>query len=83
MPKLSTIPDPEFLANPTPGQILLEHFLKPLPLRQTALAGKLVLGKRAITAEPGVFLGLQAGYGLMARRRELGGDLELIEPRAA
>ena len=31
----------------------------------------------------GFFLGLQADYDLMARRRELGGDLELIEPRAA
>jgi plasmid maintenance system antidote protein VapI len=32
---------------------------------------------------PGFFLGLQADYDLIARRRELGGDLELIEPRAA
>jgi plasmid maintenance system antidote protein VapI len=31
----------------------------------------------------GFLLGLQAEYDLMARRRELGGDLELIEPRAA
>jgi hypothetical protein len=32
---------------------------------------------------PGFFLGLQADHDLMARRRELGADLELIEPRAA
>jgi antitoxin HigA-1 len=31
----------------------------------------------------GLFLGLQADYDVMARRRELGGDLELIVPRAA
>ena len=105
MSKLSTITDPELLANPTPGEILLEDFLEPLALSQTSLAGKLrvssgrineiVIGKRAITADThlrltryfgrtsGFFLGLQADYDLMARRRELGGDLELIEPRAA
>jgi len=105
MSKLSTITDPELLANPTPGEILLEDFLEPLALSQTSLAGKLrvssgrineiIIGKRAITAEtdlrltryfgltPGCFLGLQTDYDLTARRRELGGDLELIEPRAA
>jgi hypothetical protein len=53
------------------------------------------IGKRAITADTdlrltryfgrttGFFLRLQADYDLMARRRELGDDLELIEPRAA
>jgi addiction module HigA family antidote len=56
---------------------------------------EIVLGKRAITAgadrrltryfglTPGFFLGLQADHDLMARRRELGAALELIEPRAA
>jgi addiction module HigA family antidote len=103
MSKLSTITDREFLANPTPGEILLEDFLEPLALSQIALAGKLrvsprhineiVISKRAITADTdlrltrygtsGFFLGLQADYDLMARRRELGGDLELIEPGAA
>ena len=54
-----------------------------------------MLGKRAVTADtdlrltryfgltPGFFLGLQADHDLMARRRELGAALELIEPRAA
>ena len=31
----------------------------------------------------GFFLGLQADYDLMERRRELGDDLQAIEPRAA
>jgi antitoxin HigA-1 len=97
MSKLSTITDPEFLADPTPGEILPEDFLEPLALSQTALADKLrvsprrineiVIGKRAIPRyfgrTSGFFRGLQADYDLMARRRELGGDLELIEPRAA
>jgi urease subunit alpha len=105
MSKSPTILDPEWLPNPTPGEILLEEFLRPLALSQTALAKRLhvpprrineiVLGKRAITADtdlrltryfrltPGFFLGLQADHDLMARRRELGGDLDRIEPRAA
>jgi antitoxin HigA-1 len=56
---------------------------------------EIVLGKRAITADtdlrltryfglpPGFFLGLQADYDLMERRRQLGDALELIAPRAA
>lgn len=51
----------ELLANPSPGEILLEEFLKPMSLSQTALAraigvpprriNEIVLGKRAITAD--------------------------------
>ena len=56
---------------------------------------EIVLGKRAITADTdlrlaryfgmseGFFLGLQADYDLMERRRAIGPDLVLIEPRAA
>jgi addiction module HigA family antidote len=56
---------------------------------------EIVLGKRSVTADTdlrltryfgltaGFFLGLQADHDLMARRRELGDDLEAIEPRAA
>ena len=56
---------------------------------------EIVLGKRAITADTdlrlaryfglsdGFFLGLQADYDLMERRREIGGVLESIAPRAA
>ena len=105
MSKSPVITDPEWLANPTPGEILSEEFLKPLSLSQTALAralhvpprriNEIVLGKRAITADtdlrltryfglsPGFFIGLQTDHDLMARRRELGADLESIAPRAA
>ena len=49
------------LPNPSPGEILLEEFLKPMKLSQNALAhaigvaprriNEIVLGKRAITAD--------------------------------
>ena len=105
MSKSSTITDPDWLPNPTPGQILLEEFLRPLGLSQSALGralrvpprrvNEIVLGKRAITADtdlrliryfgltPGFFLGLQADYDLMQRRRQIGNDLERIVPHAA
>ena len=56
---------------------------------------ELVLGKRAVTADSdlrlaryfgvseGFFLGLQADYDLMQRRRQIAGELETIEPHAA
>jgi addiction module HigA family antidote len=56
---------------------------------------EIVLGKRAITAgtdlrlgryfnlSEGFFLGLQADYDLLQRRRELGEELQRIQPRAA
>ena len=56
---------------------------------------EIVLGKRAVTADTdlwlaryfglseGFFLGLQADYDLMERRREIAGDLKKIDPRAA
>jgi antitoxin HigA-1 len=56
---------------------------------------EIVLGKRAVTADTdlrlaryfglseGFFLGLQADYDLMQRRREIGSQLDGIEPRAA
>jgi addiction module HigA family antidote len=97
--------DLELLPNPTPGEILLEEFLKPLALSQNALAralhvsprriNEIVLGKRAISADTdlrlaryfgvsdGFFLGLQADCDLMERRRQIGPDLDAIEPRAA
>jgi addiction module HigA family antidote len=93
------------LHNPHPGEILMEDFLKPMALSQTALAGaidvaprrinEIVLGKRAITADTdlrlaryfgvseGFFLGLQADYELMQRRRQIGDQLKAIRPRAA
>jgi addiction module HigA family antidote len=56
---------------------------------------EIVLGRRAVTADTdlrlsryfglseGVFLGLQADYDLMERRRQIAGDLAAIQPRAA
>ena len=56
---------------------------------------EIVLGKRTVTADTdlrlaryfglseGVFLGLQADYDLMERRREIDKDLRSISPRAA
>jgi antitoxin HigA-1 len=51
----------DLLGNPNPGEILLEEFLKPMQLSQTALAraigvpprriNEIVLGKRAVTAD--------------------------------
>ena len=51
----------EQLPNPHPGEVLLEEFLRPMGLSQTALAraigvpprriNEIVLGKRAITAD--------------------------------
>ena len=69
--------------NPHPGEILLDEFLKPMDLSQTALAraigvpprriNEIVLGKRAITADTDLRLGryfnLHAGFflGLQAQ----------------
>ena len=56
---------------------------------------ELVLGKRSVTADTdlrlaryfgvseGFFLGLQAGYDLMERCREIEAELKRITPRAA
>jgi addiction module HigA family antidote len=56
---------------------------------------EIVLGKRGITADTdlrltryfglseGYFLGLQADFDLMQRRREIGAELAAIAPRAA
>jgi antitoxin HigA-1 len=61
----------ELLHNPHPGEILLEEFLKPLDLSQTAVAraigvpprriNEIVLGKRAITADTDLRLGRYFG----------------------
>lgn len=102
-PKSSTTTS--LLPNPRPGEILMEDFLKPMALSQTALANaigvpprrinEIVLGKRAVTADTdlrlaryfgvseGFFLGLQADYELMQRRRQIGDKLKTIRPCAA
>ena len=65
-----------FLPNPHPGEILLEEFLKPMALSQTALAraiavpprriNEIVLGKRAVTADTDLrlarYFGLSDGF---------------------
>lgn len=64
------------LPNPSPGEILLEEFLKPMELSQSALAravrvsprriNEIVLGKRAITADTDLrlarYFGLSEGF---------------------
>jgi addiction module HigA family antidote len=64
------------LANPHPGEILMEEFLKPMSLSQTALANaidvpprrinEIVLGKRAITADTDLrlarYFGMSEGF---------------------
>jgi addiction module HigA family antidote len=90
MSKSSTITDVEYLPNPTPGEILLEDFLRPLGLSQTALAvavrvpprriNEIVLGKRAVSADTDLRLARYFGLsdGVFVR---LQADYELMERR--
>jgi addiction module HigA family antidote len=78
------------LKNPTPGDVLLEEFLLPLAMSQTALANaigvpprrinEIVLGKRAVTADTDLRLarywGLSEGFWL-----SLQADHDLMEKR--
>jgi len=80
----------ELLPNPHPGEILLEEFLKPMLLSQTALANaihvpprrinEIVLGKRAVTADTDLrlarYFGLSEGFFL-----RLQADYELMARR--
>ena len=64
------------LPNPTPGEILLEEFLKPMGLSQNSLArsihvsprriNEIVLGKRAVTADTDLrlarYFGMSEGF---------------------
>jgi addiction module HigA family antidote len=84
MSRSSTPIDLDLLPNPSPGEILLEEFLRPLGLSQSALAvalyvpprriNEIVLGKRAITADTDLrltrYFGLTPGFflGLQADR---------------
>jgi antitoxin HigA-1 len=90
MSKSSITTNPQWLPNPTPGEILLEEFLRPLDMSQTALAralnvpprriNEIVLGKRAVTADTDLrltrYFGLTPGFflGLQA-------DHDLMERR--
>lgn len=80
----------DLLANPHPGEILLEEFLKPMELSQNALAravhvpprriNELVLGKRAVTADTDLrlsrYFGVSEGFFL-----GLQSDYDLMERR--
>jgi addiction module HigA family antidote len=80
----------DWLPNPTPGDILLEEFLKPVGMSQTALAkaigvpprriNEIVLGKRAVTADTDLRLarywGLSPGFWLSLQI-----DHDLMEQR--
>jgi antitoxin HigA-1 len=86
--KSSTTTD--LLPNPHPGEILMEDFLKPMELSQTALANALhvpprrineiVLGKRAITADTDLrlarYFGMSEGFFLRLQT-----DYELMARR--
>lgn len=94
MSKSATITDVghpgDWLNNPTPGDVLLEDFLKPAGMSQTALAraisvpprriNEIVLGKRAVTADTDLRLtrywGLTQGFFL-----RLQNDHDLLEQR--
>lgn len=81
----------EFLAPMGLSQNALARALHVSPRR----INEIVLGKRAVTADTdlrlaryfgiseGFFLGLQADFDLMERRRQIGDELAAIEPRAA
>ena len=78
------------LPNPPPGEILLEEFLRPMSLSQSALAqaigvpprriNEIVLGKRTITADTDLrlarYFGLSDGFFLT-----LQADHDLMERR--
>jgi addiction module HigA family antidote len=86
---LRKLPTP-LLPNPHPGEILMEDFLKPMTLSQTALANaigvpprrinEIVLGKRAITADTDLrlarYFGLSEGFFLGLQT-----DYELMQRR--
>lgn len=88
----SSIITTDLLANPHPGEILLEEFLKPMEISQNALAravhvpprriNEIVLGKRAMTADTDLrlarYFGMSEGFFL-----GLQSDFDLMERRRA
>ncbi|WP_297515495.1 HigA family addiction module antitoxin [uncultured Caulobacter sp.] len=84
------VPPEAWPTNPRPGDILLEEFLKPIGMSQTALAkaicvpprriNEIVLGKRAVTADTDLRLarywGLSEGFWLHLQM-----DYDLMEQR--
>lgn len=88
MSKSSTTAD--LLHNPHPGEVLIEEFLTPMQLSQTALAraigvpprriNEIVLGKRAVTADTDLrlarYFGMSEGFFMGLQT-----DYELMERR--
>ena len=90
MSRSSTIIAADLLPNPTPGEILIEDFLRPAGMSQSALAraigvpprrvNEIALGKRAVTADTDLrlsrYFGVTPGFflGLQA-------DHDLMERR--
>lgn len=80
----------DLLDNPTPGEILLEEFLKPMQLSQNALAraigvpprriNEIVLGKRTVSADTDLrlarYFGMSEGFFLGLQT-----DYELMQKR--
>jgi len=77
-----------------PGEILLEEFMRPMGISINRLARELVVppgrisaivnGKRSITADTALRLGLQADYDLRVARRAVGTEIaERVHPRVA
>jgi len=80
----------DLLANPHPGEILLEEFLNPMGLSQNAVANaihvpprrvnEIVLGKRAVTADTDLrlarYFGMSEGFFLGLQT-----DYDLMERR--
>src|SRR5438067_787436 len=74
--KSKSLTTTNLLPNPHPGEILLEEFLRPMALSQTALANaigvpprrinEIVLGKRAVTADTDLrlarYFGVSEGF---------------------
>jgi addiction module HigA family antidote len=92
----TTMIDDELLPNPHPGELGLSQNALARSLRvPPRRINQLVQGKRAVTADTdlrlaryfglsdGFFLGLQADYDLMERKRQIAAELETIQPRAA
>ena len=79
---------------PTPGEILLEEFLKPMGITQYRLAkeigvpqrriGEIIAGKRAITTDTGLrlsrFFGLSDGFW---ERLQIDHDLAILRDKMA
>ncbi|MCQ4632073.1 HigA family addiction module antitoxin [Shinella lacus] len=86
----STTMTDDLLANPHPGDILLEEFLQPMEISQNALAravhvpprriNEIVLGKRQVTADTDLrltrYFGLSEGYFL-----RLQAEFDLMQKR--